>query len=329
MTATILTSFDTNAHDALIRDLFNVKLIASSISEDTGARIDTLQVRYWRPIHGEVMTHRVFSRNASSSRAIPHASLTVRDETLFVPQFRKNQGGMQPGDYLSPEEQIEAEAIWRDMADYCLKRTREMAAKDGLNVHKQWVNRPLEWFGYIDVLITSTDWSNFDGLRIHGDAQDEIRVLAEMMLEAREAATPKLLKHGEWHLPYITQQDVYDADNIARQRLLPGEVVPEVIYNLMGLKGLEGHHSISARNALLLAISTARCCRVSYSKHDGARPEIETDLNLYLRLAGADPKHASPLEHQARPLLLSDPDYVQGNLSGFAQFRKFVPNERL
>ncbi|AXQ68697.1 putative thymidylate synthase [Caulobacter phage CcrPW] len=322
-------SLFTNEPDERIREFFKVKSIAASVSEDTGARIDTLQVRYWRPIHGEVMTHRVFSRNASSSRAIPHASLTVRDADIFIPQFRKNKAGMQPGEYLSADEQFKAEAIWRDMAAYCIKRTGQMSAKEGLNIHKQWVNRPLEWFGYIDVLISSTDWSNFDGLRIHGEAQDEIRVLAEMMLEAREAATPKVLKHGEWHLPYITQQDVVDADNIARQRALPGEVVPKVIYDLMGLKGLEGHHAISARNALLLAISTARCCRVSYSKHDGARPEIETDLNLYLRLAGADPKHASPLEHQARPLLMSDPDYVQGNFSGFAQFRKFVPNERL
>ena len=324
-----MTLLNTAVPDALVRELFSVKSIAASISEDTGARIDTLQVRYWRPIHGEVMTHRVFSRNASSSRAIPYLALTVRDENIFIPQFRKNKPGMQPGDYLSAEEQVSAEAIWRDMAAYCLKGCAELSAKEGLNIHKQWVNRPLEWFGYIDVLITSTDWSNFDALRIHGEAQDEIRILAEMMLEAREAATPKVLKHGEWHLPYITQQDVYDADNIARQRALPGEVVPKVIYDLTGLKGLEGHHAISARNALLLAISTARCCRVSYSKHDGARPEIETDLNLYLRLAGADPKHASPLEHQARPLLLSDQDYVQGNLKGFAQFRKFIPNENL
>lgn len=319
----------TNEHDALVREKFGVKMIASSISEDTGARIDTIQVRYWRPIHGEVMTHRVFTRNASSSRAIPYVSLTVRDEDLFVPQFRKNKPGMQPGDYLSAAEQVQAEAIWRDMAEYCLKRTAELADKTSLNIHKQWVNRPLEWFGYIDVLITSTDWSNFDGLRIHGDAQDEIRVLAEMMLEARDFAEPKMLKHGEWHLPYITAEDVEEASRLVMRKKLPEGLVSEVVYNLMELKGLEGHHFISARNALLLAMSTARCCRVSYSKHDGARPEIETDLELFLRLAGATPKHASPLEHQARPKLDCEPDWVQGNLLGFSQFRKFIPNERL
>lgn len=319
----------TYEHDALVRDKFKVKSIAASISEDTGARIDTFQVRYWRPIHGEVMTHRVFSRNASSSRAIPYVSLTVRDEDLFIPQFRKNKPGMSPGEYLAAEEQVRAEAIWRDMAEYCLKRTAELSDKNDLNIHKQWVNRPLEWFGYIDVLISATDWSNFDALRIHGDAQDEIRVLAEMMLEARDLTTPATLKHGEWHLPYIDDEDIDRVNHIVRKKMLPAGVISEVITDLMLLKGLEGHHYLSARNALLLAMSTARCCRVSYSKHDGARPEIETDLELFLRLAGATPKHASPLEHQARPKLDCEPDWVQGNLTGFSQFRKFIPFERL
>lgn len=308
----------------------SAKVIASSISEDTGARIDTLQVRYWRPIHGEVMTHRVFSRNASSSRAIPYASLTVRDADTFIPRFKKNKPGMQPGDYLSPEDQEKAERIWRDMADYCRKACAELAAKDGLNIHKQWVNRPMEWFGYIDVLITSTDWSNFDALRIHEDAQDEIRDLATLMKQVRDAAVPKSLKHGQWHLPYIDEEDIDRVERVVRQKALPGEIIPEVVYSLMAIKGLDGANGhISARNALLLAMSTARACRVSYSKHDGERPEIETDLQLYLRLAGADPKHASPLEHQARPLYALEDDFRQGNFRGFAQFRKFIPNECL
>jgi len=307
----------------------SAKSIASSISEDTGARIDTLQVRYWRPIHGEVMTHRVFSRNASSSRAIPHASLTVRDADIFVPRFKKNKPGMQPGDYLEPEDQAKAERIWRDMAEYCLNATRELARKDGLNIHKQWVNRPLEWFGYIDVLITSCDWSNFDGLRIHHEAQDEIHDLARAMRDAREVVTPKSLKHGQWHLPYITGEDMDEVEHLVRRKKLPDGVISEVSLQLMALKHLDGNHGISARNALLLAMSAARCCRVSYSKHDGARPTIEEDLKRYLQLAGSEPKHASPLEHQARPLYPHEDEQHSGNLIGFAQFRKFIPNERL
>ena len=46
------------------------KSVLSSVSPD-GVRIDTLLLRYPRFIHSEFMTHRQFSRNASSSRAIP------------------------------------------------------------------------------------------------------------------------------------------------------------------------------------------------------------------------------------------------------------------
>jgi hypothetical protein len=303
-----------------------VKVIASSISEDTGIRLDTLQVRYWRPIHGEVMTHRVFSRNASSSRAIPAASIFAREE-VYVPRFRKNKPGMQPGDFLSDHEQVVAEKVWRELAEITRKYVSILADKDGLNIHKQWVNRPTEWFSYIDVLITSTEWSNFDALRIHPDAQDEIQALAADMKAARDAVIPRTLTQGQWHLPYIDEEDIDRVQRICRKKALPDGVIGEVVTQLMCLKGIGGRGHVNAVNALLLAISTARCCRVSYSKQDGERPEVETDLGLYLRLAGADPKHASPLEHQARPLLMSEDERHQGNFVGWAQFRKFIPNE--
>lgn len=306
----------------------SAKVIASSIAVDTGQRIDTLQLRYWRAIHGEVMTHRKFSRNASSSRAIPYASLTVRDADIFIPKFRVNQPGMQPGEYLSLEDQIAAEAIWTEMADFVLAKTKQLAAKDGLNIHKQYVNRPLEWFGYIDVVLTSTNWSNFDGLRIHGDAQEEIRDLAVAIKEARDAATPKLLQPGDWHLPYVTDEDVGIVATAISNGALVGEAY-EVMTYLANLPGLGGEYQITKLDALLLAISTARCCRVSYSKHDGTNSDIDTDVKLFLRLAGSVPMHASPLEHQGRPLEDGDQKWRQGNLEGFAQFRKFIPNEFL
>ncbi|UTC28349.1 putative flavin-dependent thymidylate synthase [Brevundimonas phage vB_BpoS-Gurke] len=304
------------------------KSIASSMTED-GERIDTLQLRYPRMVHADFMTHRVFSRNASSSRAIPHTSLTVRDADIYVPKFRVNQPGMQPGGFLTAEKQAEAELIWREMADFILEKTRLLAAKDGLNIHKQWVNRPLEWFGYIEVVVTATNWSNFDALRDHTDAQDEIMHLAQAIKQARAEAQPKVLGEGEWHLPYVTEQDRADvADLVNRRRF--SDFAVTIIDTLCSVDNMNGlFERVTPETALLLAISTARCCRVSYSKHDGKRPEIDTDLELYLRLAGAEPLHASPLEHQARIAMMDEPDWVQGNFQGFAQFRKFVPNECL
>ena len=50
--------------------MIEAKIIADSLSE-AGKRIVTFELQYQRFIHGEVMTHRLFSRNAMSSRAIP------------------------------------------------------------------------------------------------------------------------------------------------------------------------------------------------------------------------------------------------------------------
>ena len=94
----------------LFRNDITAKFIAGSETED-GKRIYTLQLRYPRIIHSEFMTHRVMSRNASSSRAIPVQSILVRDEDMFIPNFRMNKPGMQPGDYLTPEAQAEAAAV--------------------------------------------------------------------------------------------------------------------------------------------------------------------------------------------------------------------------
>lgn len=297
-----------------------VKLIASSISEDTGIRLDTFQVRYWRPIHGEVMTHRVFSRNASSSRAIPAASIWAREE-VCVPRFRKNKPGMQPGEFLSDDEQAKAAAIWLELAKLTQDYVRVLADKDGLNIHKQWVNRPTEWYSYIDVLITSTEWTNWDALRIHPDAQDEIHALAAEMQRIRLAKHPDILKHGQWHLPYITGQDVEDVYRMLKGRSRP-DGVEEVLTQLARTR-----LNVSQQNALLIAMSAARACRVSYAKHDGGRPTIAEDMQRFLQLAGSEPLHASPLEHQARPLTAHEDERLQGNLVGFAQFRKFLPNE--
>jgi hypothetical protein len=169
----------------LFRKDITSKLIAHSECSETGKRISTHQTRYPRIIHAELMTHRALSRNASSSRAIPVTSILTRDAEMFVPNFRANKPGMSPGDWLTPEKQAEAEAVWREAAEACIKAARTLSDKEGLNVHKQWANRLVEWFGYIDVLISATEWRNFDALRDHGAAQDEIRLLAREIIPSR------------------------------------------------------------------------------------------------------------------------------------------------
>ena len=51
--------------------MIKATIIADRISAHTGQRITTFELEYHRYIHSELMTHRQFSRNAASIRAIP------------------------------------------------------------------------------------------------------------------------------------------------------------------------------------------------------------------------------------------------------------------
>lgn len=302
-----------------------VRSIAASLNAETGERLDTFALRYPRMVHADFMTHRVFSRNASSSRAIPVKSLVARDADIYLPHFRKNKPGMQPGAHLSPERQAKAEAVWNRMAQVCAEGALELA---DIGVHKQWANRPLEWFGYIDVVVSATDWKNFNHLRAHDDAQDEIRLLAEAVAEVQAVAKPATLRPGEWHTPWIRDEDV----DVVRWGVAKGAygialgLIDEIAFSNPNLRYLTDMHKA------LIAISVARSCRVSYSKHDGSAATIEDDVQLFQKLAASQPIHASPLEHQATPIagvLKEELRRYAGNFKGFAQYRQFVAGESI
>jgi len=237
------------------------KIIADSINP-FGNRLTTLQLKYPRFIHAEFMTHRAFSRNSSSSRAVP-VDRMMDQEIVFPVRWGKNQKGMQPSqENLDDIDSVRANNHWIDALMACSTAARALSS---LGVHKQWANRMLEWFTPISVVVSATEWDNFFELRDHPDAQDEIRILAQEIRKAMAASTPEELEVGEWHLPYITQGE---------RRWVP----------------LEDRKKISV----------ARCARVSYLKHDGTHSTREEDLALFERLVGSNPKHLSPTEHQAR-----------------------------
>ena len=285
------------------------KIIADSLSP-SGKRLTTVQLEYPRFIHAEFMTHRVFSRNASSSRAIPVAKMIqqVRTNPAMPLKFMKNQPGMQ-----STEEygEITHELIrrqWLESANIAADQAEKMTAL--YDVHKQFTNRLLEPFQHIQVVVTATEWDNFFLLRDHKDAQPEIHELAIQMKKAMNTSLPCMLASGEWHLPYVTEYERTDGY----------------------WKG---------RETDLCKISAARCARVSYLLHDGAIPNIDKDMALYERLIESEPMHASPIEHQAMPdryvkLFIGDEsgnmDQIEdwakpglhGNFVGWCQFRKFV-----
>lgn len=273
--------------------MIKAEIIKDSVSS-AGARLTTFVLTYPRFIHAEFMTHRVISRNASSSRAIPVAKFldAIKNEPAMPIAFTKNCKGMQAKEEL--ENQDEAVKTWLEARDSMVGFAQKLA---DLGVHKQHANRLLEPFQHITVVASATDWANFFALRCHPDAQPEFQQLARFMCEEYLQSVPQNLKIGEWHLPFVTEQDV--------QRIAP--------------------HLRTTEN--LIKTSVAKCARVSYNTHDGTENTLEKDVELYERLVGGAPIHASPTEHQAAPAL--NPEEQSGNFRGWIQYRKTLVNENI
>lgn len=246
-----------------------VKVIADSINPD-GKRIVTLQCRYPRFIHAQVLTHRQFSRNAQSSRAMPVKRMLeeVMNDPVVPTYWGKNQPGMQAKEECSskvectsldvdyPVVEMSSYEAWITARDWALQYAEAFA---DAGYHKQIVNRLLEPFAHISVIITSTEWDNFFELRCHDDAQPEIQELAVMIREAIASSTPKKLQWGEWHMPYVDEG--------------LGETVKR---------------------------SVACAARVSYNNHDGSTRSKEKDEALHDQLLESG--HMSPFEHPARAM---------------------------
>lgn len=281
------------------------KVIAHSRHEDAPDLI-TLQMRYPRMIHAEFMTHRVFSRNASSSRAVPVERMIqdVIDDPAMPVRWGANQPGMQDaGDHDTTvvwEDHTGPSGNWGSPKDawlYARDRAVEVArgfAQAGY--HKQVVNRLLEPFGHISVVVTATEWDNFFALRCHPDADPTMRALAEAMRDAIQASDPDHLQSEDWHLPYVKDSEFWDERSKG----------PYADWNKLAM------------------ISAARCARVSYLNHDGSNPDIAKDLALVDRLWTS--QHLSPFEHQAK-VSGDEGTALWGNLTGWDQFRKILENQ--
>lgn len=312
--------------------MIKATVIADSVHHATGTRITTFELVYPRFIHSEFMTHRVFNRNASSSRAIPTSKFIeqVRNEPVMPSHWGKNQKGMQAFEELSEDQRSDAVFIWNQAASSAATYA-EMLRRG--QVHKQIVNRILEPFTHIRVVVTSTSWANFYGLRDHEDAQPEIRELAQAMRKAHNESVPSKLMQEHWHMPYITDNDLYVAyDFCKHHRITSDEPNDAEVYGL------------------LLKVSAARCARASYNNFEGRPSTIEEDLGLFAKLVENQPIHASPTEHQATPMLFGDKfinnqnpltweqgvtsmdregKLYSGNLLDFIQFRKLIPGETI
>lgn len=267
-------------------------IIADSITVNQD-RLTTVQVCFPRFILAEVNTHRVFSRNYRSSRAVPVSTLIDEvSSNPFIPHaFTRNKPGMQGGDPLEAEESLRAETRWRQAA---IQAAHAAASLAELGVHKQYANRLLEPFAYVHGVITSTEWENFFKLRCHPDAQPEFQELANLILNAMHESKPEQIEPGDWHLPYISREE----------RLL-------------------------YRDGMLMKLSAARCAWVSYKPFDESQRSLLDKAEGTIRKLLSDPMHASPFEHQAMAVV-NRSNWIPSNIGeGWSQLRGLLERGRI
>lgn len=241
-------------------------IIARSKSSVNGKEIVTFELIYPRFIHSELMTHRLFSRNAASSRAIPVAKMIeqVRTSPAVPCHWGKNQPGMQAKEELDEMTKNAVVCEWEEAASNAARNAEAMMV---MGAHKQLVNRILEPFQMMKTVLTATEFDNFFWLRKHADAQPEIKVLAEKMWEALQVSKAVELEPGDWHTPYFGA----------------GYWLKDCGVPLCDA----------------LAISSSCCAQVSYRLLDDS---LEKAREIFKKLVESKPVHASPFEHQASPM---------------------------
>lgn len=303
----------------------NAEIIADSISPQ-GHRITTMLLTYPRFIHGEIMTHRMFSRNSASSRAIPFEKMVkMIEEDIFIPiAWQSKHSGMQGYDYLTGDSEIKLlENKWLESRDLAVQQAKLL---NNSNVTKQLCSRLLEPFMWHTTLVTFTeinnffelrcpkiyhaangkyykslkDWNNVDkdiqwnGLTcMHPEnksqAEIHIQALAEDIWDKMNESTPKKLDSGEWHISF---NDKFNE---------PFTVTSEndkIKVTWIPIPGFD-KNAEEWLNSQKLKVSTARCARLSYMTFDN-EIDYEKDIQLHNKLL--EDNHFSPFEHCARAM---------------------------
>jgi hypothetical protein len=292
--------------------------------------LTSLEITLPKFLLAELNTHKVISKSAASSRAIPVANIIkqVREDPFVVQHWGLNQAGMQSTKPNDAEVTIdfgfmdniclaadEGSTFYLSNVDAWKFAGNVMAdIAEGFNnaeYHKQIVNRLLEPWMWAKGVITSSQWNNFFKLRVSEHAEPHFKDLAvcikncideaDKIQRSRYSLSPLDTERKHWHLPYVSLEE----------------------------------RSQHAYMDLVLR-SGVRCARVSY-KNQGVVREDEPVRAASLR----DDGHWGPFEHQAKPMFMVEKptqdynvkryvsmyDERDSNLFGWDQARKYFPNE--
>ena len=327
----------------------SAKIIADS-ADNRGNRITTFVLTYPRFILPELNTHRMFSRNSASSRAIPFEKMVkMVEEDPFIPiAWQKDHKGMQGTEYFNEEESKSKIKEWLIARDNAVTQAKKLHSE---GVTKQLCNRLLEPFLWHTVLLTATEFENFFKLRcpqyvINWYPKDRPEALepTQATFKSKEQA---ILYTGEcsnwtendWRMSNIAQAEIH------MQAL--AEAMWDAYNKSTPVFLRENQWHIPYRENIdrdniddVIKIATARCARLSYMTFDN-EIDYEKDIKLHDKLI--ENGHLSPLEHICQ--CLTEEEYQAStktigfyngrsvieegwcsNLKGFKSYRYIIEN---
>lgn len=312
----------------------SAKLLAYSYNEKSGQELMTYECELPRIILAELSTHRghiIF--NSQSSRAVPVDKYlnNIKKRPFFPIFWGKKQKGMAAFEeqsnavpWLAQEGPVEIDRD--DFWEATIYHNLSIAyAMDKAGYHKQIVNRIIENYSYVRIVLSATNLDNFFHQRIHKMAEPHIRDLAIKMYEEKEKMSPRPLTQGEWHLPYIRVRR--GKDN-------------KLEYYRVGDEKYEHPLTLSAAQQ----ISVVCCAQVSYRNLNDS---FESVNRVYANLISDDPNepgHYSPFCHQGTPMdeyhlnqtnpkmkgishVSINGDFYSGQFKHWIQLRKTMANE--
>ena len=331
-----------------------VEVVLHSITEG-GDEIITFLRDYPRIVHAEDLKHRMHSNSAASSRAIPAAKMAEQLTGMPVRFGEANPGMQDKGeDYdayvggplkFDPYTGEDYETYYPPKDAWVMAKAAAVGWSNAFaaaGYHKQVYNRLTEPFQMIRVLTTMTETANFYWLRDDVAADPTLAEVARCMREAHALSKPRVLKPGQWHLPFVTSWFMDDNG----EQVFFDEENPTVLKN--------GVDKVYPNLTLDEAIKMS-CARSAATSFRNENYNLAKCLQVYDRLVNGDKVHAGALEHAAKVMQpakihmsihgsINLPQWTStwepgvshmdregrlwsGNFKGWIQHRKMVPGE--
>ena len=317
----------------------NATIVADSVNQQ-GDRLTSLLITFPRILLSEINTHRMLSKNTSSSRAIPFKKMveSVQNNPFIPIAWQKEHIGMQGYEYFTTEQanEIYNTDEWVDghlakeahVRNWLHARDKAIDMAVILNegkVTKQLCNRLLEPFMWTTMLITGSreGWDNFFNLRcpqykIHQGTYKSKKEALKYGLSNGELKNWSDLDwlqnnegQAEIHIMDLAEK-IYDAVNESTPKQLQAGEWHIPFEDRIDLDELAYAEDLDInedtmnefdRRLSIVKISTVMAARTSYTiVGDEKEINYKKMVELHDRLLSQDPLHSSPLEHCARAM---------------------------